>query len=354
MPGLDQVAFDTPSWGFARRAVTATTTIVAADRGYTVDCTSGTYDVALTAAATLGAGFSFGVYNSGSGTITINPNGAETIRSPAGSAATHALSQGQGVLVLCDGTGFEVVASAGTPVGWITGVLPAANGGTGVANTGTITNASNTTVTGGGTLALGGFTLTAPASGTAALLATANIFSAAQTVSIAGNSAAPSGGLTMTDPANTNKRLVSGVNNAADQYFLQAAEAGVDYKALSLNPNGGAIIIGADPGGAHRLRLGGTARVNGSLTLSNAGSGLLVQEGSNATMGQSTMVGGTVTVATTAVTATSRIFLTSNVDGGTVGFVRVSARVAGTSFTITSSSGLDTSQIAWLLVEPAP
>lgn len=51
----------------------------------------------------------------------------------------------------------------------VTGVLPAANGGTGVSNGGTITNASNTTITGGGTLALGGFTLTVPATGTAVL-----------------------------------------------------------------------------------------------------------------------------------------------------------------------------------------
>ena len=41
--------------------------------------------------------------------------------------------------------------------------MPSANGGTGVNNAGTITNASNTTITGGGTLALAGFTLTVPA-----------------------------------------------------------------------------------------------------------------------------------------------------------------------------------------------
>lgn len=51
----------------------------------------------------------------------------------------------------------------------VTGILPSANGGTGVNNAGTITNATNTTITGGGTLALGGFTLTIPATGTAIL-----------------------------------------------------------------------------------------------------------------------------------------------------------------------------------------
>lgn len=66
----------------------------------------------------------------------------------------------------------------------VSGILPSANGGTGVNNAGTITNATNTTITGGGTLALGGFTLTVPATGSAALLATANVFSAVQSVAI--------------------------------------------------------------------------------------------------------------------------------------------------------------------------
>lgn len=80
--------------------------------------------------------------------------------------------------------------------------------------------------------------------------------------------------------------------------------------------------------------------------------GLRVAEGAGAKQGIATLVAGTVTVANTNVTANSRIFLTSNADGGTPGFVRVSARVVGTSFTITSSSGTDTSTIAWEIFEP--
>lgn len=71
------------------------------------------------------------------------------------------------------------------PASGITGTLAAAKGGTGVANgascTLTLPNAA-TTITTGGTLALGGFTLTVPATGTAALLGTANAFTAAQTI----------------------------------------------------------------------------------------------------------------------------------------------------------------------------
>lgn len=238
---MDRTNPDIPSWGYARRAVTATTTVALADRGYTIDCTSGTYDVAVTAAATLGAGFCFGVYNSGSGTVTINPSGAETIRSPAGSAATLALIQGQGVLVLCDGTGFEVVASTGiapSPGAVISGltaprIVTAASATTVETATAvstdqslTITNAAgavvfraaaqdgvrllgraggsssflqsittaalsasrtftlpdaDTTITGGGTLALGGFTLTVPAAGTVCLLSETQTITGAKT-----------------------------------------------------------------------------------------------------------------------------------------------------------------------------
>lgn len=77
----------------------------------------------------------------------------------------------------------------GIPAAGITGTLAATNGGTGVSNAGTLTNASNTTITGGGTLALAGFTLTVPATGTAALLGTANVFTAAQTFTPSGGTA---------------------------------------------------------------------------------------------------------------------------------------------------------------------
>lgn len=91
-----------------------------------------------------------------------------------------------------------------------------------------------------------------------------------------------------------------------------------------------------------------------SLVLAAAGGGVQVKEGSNATMGlTSAMVAGTVTVSTTKVTANSRVFLTAQNTGGTPGALRISARTPGTSFTITSTSGTDTSTVAWWIVEPA-
>jgi len=64
------------------------------------------------------------------------------------------------------------------------------------------------------------------------------------------------------------------------------------------------------------------------------------------------LVAGSVVVSTAAVTANTRVMLTSNIPGGTPGWLRVSARTAGVSFTITSSSGSDTSTVAYQMFEP--
>jgi hypothetical protein len=84
-----------------------------------------------------------------------------------------------------------------------------------------------------------------------------------------------------------------------------------------------------------------------------AGKGFRIKEGTNAKMGTATLSGGSVTVSNTSVTSTSRIIAFSQADGGTPGWLRCSARTAGTSFTITSSSASDTSTIMWILFETA-
>jgi hypothetical protein len=96
-----------------------------------------------------------------------------------------------------------------------------------------------------------------------------------------------------------------------------------------------------------------TLATDDDFAVNAVGKGLLVKEGTNAKMGLATLAAGTVVVSTTAVTATSRIFLTAQTTGGTAGALRVSARTAGTSFTITSTSATDTSTVAWMIVNPA-
>jgi hypothetical protein len=90
-----------------------------------------------------------------------------------------------------------------------------------------------------------------------------------------------------------------------------------------------------------------------NVRIASAGAGVKVAEGANCKQGVATLVAGTVTVANTAVTANSRILLTVNTPGGTVGSPYVSARVPGTSFTITSTSAADTSTVAYEIFEPA-
>lgn len=93
----------------------------------------------------------------------------------------------------------------------------------------------------------------------------------------------------------------------------------------------------------------------GNIQTNVAGVGYKCKEGTNATMGVGTLVAGALVVNTTKVTANSRIFVTVQALGGIaapVG-VAVTARTAGTSFTVTSASALDTSTFAWIIVEPS-
>jgi hypothetical protein len=94
--------------------------------------------------------------------------------------------------------------------------------------------------------------------------------------------------------------------------------------------------------------------LGGSVGVATIGQGYRTKEGSGAKQGVSTLVAGTVTVTNANVTATSRIFLTAQ-SLGTVTIpsaLAVTARTAGTSFTITSSAATDTSVVAWEIFEP--
>jgi hypothetical protein len=126
---------------------------------------------------------------------------------------------------------------------------------------------------------------------------------------------------------------------------------------MYLSGSGGFNVAANYSGSAKYFQMSGSdgsITIDGSLIARNLGYGVSIKEGSNAKMGTATLTAGSATVSTTAVAANSRIFLTSNTDGGTPGWLRVSARTAGTSFTITSSSATDTSTVAWIIFDPAP
>ena len=130
---------------------------------------------------------------------------------------------------------------------------------------------------------------------------------------------------------------------------------------LDLLNSSGASVLSVSQAGAISAAGGITSgAVTGDLTvttgdliIATAAKGIKVKEGSNATMGTVVLNGATpVTVETTAVAANSRIFLTHNVAGGTPAFAWVSARSAGVSFAVTGVA-LDTSTLAWLIINPA-
>lgn len=99
--------------------------------------------------------------------------------------------------------------------------------------------------------------------------------------------------------------------------------------------NTGNVSIGAGTDGGDRLNL------TGNLNLTTAGNKIKIATGTNGATGTATLSSGTVTVNTTAVTASSQIFLTVQETGTYNGRIRVSARVASTSFTISSSDAGD-------------
>jgi hypothetical protein len=81
-------------------------TVVAGDLGTIINCTSGTFTVSLTAAATLGSGFNCWVWNTSATTtdvITIDPNSAETIDG----LSSLILRRGEGMQIVCDGTNWQ-------------------------------------------------------------------------------------------------------------------------------------------------------------------------------------------------------------------------------------------------------
>lgn len=82
---------------------TAAYTVVSGDANSVINCTANTFTVSLTAAASLGSGFSCTIWNTGTGTITVDPNSTETIDGQT----TLILREGEGFQIICDGTNWQ-------------------------------------------------------------------------------------------------------------------------------------------------------------------------------------------------------------------------------------------------------
>lgn len=75
------------------------------DRAQLIISTGGTLTFSFTAASTLGSTWFAFIRNSGSGTLTLDPNSSETING----AATLVLNQGDSCMIVCDGSNFFTV-----------------------------------------------------------------------------------------------------------------------------------------------------------------------------------------------------------------------------------------------------
>jgi hypothetical protein len=84
----------------AREARTANTMLDVADHGKIIDITSGTFSQTFQAAATIGNSWFVYILNSGTGDITLDPNGAETIDG----LTSFVMYTGEMRMVICTGT----------------------------------------------------------------------------------------------------------------------------------------------------------------------------------------------------------------------------------------------------------
>ncbi|MBI5218025.1 MAG: tail fiber domain-containing protein [Bacteroidia bacterium] len=226
----------------------------------------------------------------------------------------------------------------------VTGILPSANGGTGVNNAGTITNAANTTITGGGTLALGGFTLTVPATGTAALgTGTANYatyWSGANTLGSEQYLSVTRGGLgnNMTAgaigaiPYATSTTAYGTLAAGTNGYFLKSNGAGTAPSWAADNNSGGTVTNIATSTGL----TGGPITGTGTISMANMAALTVKGNPTNA-------LAAPADIAATA--ASNNVFRES---GSTLGFGSInlaSSGAVGASILPIANGGTNTSSI---------
>lgn len=124
------------------------------------------------------------------------------------------------------------------------------------------------------------------------------------------------------------------------------AGTGITATTGNITATAGAVNAGT----SITATLGNITATNGNLVLGTAGNKLVIATGANASVGTSAaMSGGAVTVATTASSATAKIFYSRATTGGTPGDVSITAQ-DGTGFTLTSTSGTETSTFNWWII----
>jgi hypothetical protein len=267
---------------------TAAYTVVSGDLGEIINCTANTFTVSLTAAATLGAGFNCWIWNTGTGAITIDPSGAETIDG----IATIILRGGEGTQIVCDGANWQTNKSIQTLYAENTdlnAIRPVVSGDRSVGI------GSSTTASGFASMTFG-YASSASNTGATALgyLATA---SGTYSLAINGTASAQYG----TAVGNNGAGGVSIAQTGSGAMALQGSNAsGADSFSAAVGSNNSAF--GAT--GFYSVAIGRTSRANNSKALALGDSTIAgdnaaaIGVGSNATGLCSVAIGNTGTQAT--------------------------------------------------------
>lgn len=166
-------------------------------------------------------------------------------------------------------------------------------------------------------------------------------------VSIGGAQAAGNGPLGVTAGGPTTLTSESLSVTVGDWSLYLNTDAGIE------SSGGGDLYLTAG-GSTTFTSPGGVAFFGENFQMLTVGSGIDIAEGSNARMGLDTLSSGSVTVNTTAVATNSRVFLTAQNSGSIAApaALEISARVDGTSFTISSADPADDRDVAWLIFAP--
>jgi len=106
--GAGTLSFAAAAQNIGYSARTANTILAAGDKAVLIDITANSFSQTFTAAATLGAGWYCYYKNSGTGLVTLDPNGTETING----STTVVLGSGESALIACDGTNFQAIIIA--------------------------------------------------------------------------------------------------------------------------------------------------------------------------------------------------------------------------------------------------
>lgn len=331
--------------------------------GGTITIQCGTGGVGTGTAGATGGTVNVNGGTGGAGSATSGNGGGATLK--AGSGAGGVAGGAGGSANLTGGTGGTGSSSGGN------GGPAAISGGTAGGNAGanggavTIAGAGGSSTGAGGTG--GAITLT---TGTAGGDNTQSNTGGSLTFTV-GSSKGSANGAAITATAGTGGVGTGSLGANGGTYTVTAGNGGVGSATGGV---GGNLVFNSGVGGnsgspgaggiiqfftatttslTEKLRINATSVLvtNVPVQIQTAGMGLQIKSGSNCKMGTATLVTGAVVVSNTSITSNSLVFLTSQSDGGVVGFVRVTSKVVGTSFTITSSSALDTSTIGWMIVE---